>query len=228
MDITQINRVLESLPRPKNEITSLASMPSSEESKPTPSSIEGMNSFDRKGWQDRWLKLNRHHPKMNELANEVQRWCGQCVRNHRNSPLLIVVGDNGSAKTHALKAAHAFIKSASMTGWEMRGWSKPIETMYFDWEHLAQTEDELILKSAAECNALFLDDIGAETDRFKSGLPTERLRHLLGERENKFTMITTNIWPKQWPSRWDARVNDRLLRKSRIVKLDGVPSFATL
>jgi DNA replication protein DnaC len=69
------------------------------------------------------------------------------------------------------------------------------------------------------CNAdiVFIDDIGAEEDRFRSGTPTRILGDLLGALEPKFTFITTNIAPAKWSERWDGRVEDRLLRRNATV-----------
>lgn len=65
---------------------------------------------------------------------------------------------------------------------------------------------------------MFLDDIGSEEDRFKSGAPSRILGDVLGRihDEKKFAFITTNIPPGEWKARWDARVYDRLLRMNPI------------
>lgn len=79
-------------------------------------------------------------------------------------------------------------------------------------------------------NAVFIDDIGSEEDRFKSGAPTRLLGDVLGRLhdERRFVFITTNVSPEGWKSRWDGRVEDRLLRMdATIVDLSHCQSYAT-
>jgi DNA replication protein DnaC len=103
---------------------------------------------------------------------------------------------------------------------------------FYEWRDIGMTErmDERSfltwLETADAESLLVLDDIGTETDRFKSGDATCRLCDLLNRRENKFTVLTTNIPPADWLAHWDARVSDRLLRNSAVV-LIRAPSFAT-
>lgn len=192
--------------------------PPSAVAKPSPpSSAENKRNLT---WQDKWLKLERNHPQIDELADAVQFWCFDIVRNRKNMPLLLITGDNSTAKTHCLKRAFKYIRAVSMFGYECGRWPRPIDVQSFNWSHLTKTKDDLVLMSAAESDVLLLDDVGAEPDQYRSGEPIERLRNLLGERESRFTMITTNIPPAMWTARWDARVNDRLLRNSRIIALN--------
>ena len=69
-------------------------------------------------------------------------------------------------------------------------------------------------------DVVFIDDAGAEEDRFKSGAATRLFGDLLGDLEGKFVFITMNIPPDQWAEKWDGRVEDRLMRKSPVV-VDG-------
>lgn len=87
------------------------------------------------------------------------------------------------------------------------------ETAFYAW-----------LDEVRGCSLLILDDVGIETDVFKSGLPTARLCELLNERVGKFTVITTNVPLGSWAPRWDARVEDRLLRDSMVFEM-AAPSF---
>jgi DNA replication protein DnaC len=80
-------------------------------------------------------------------------------------------------------------------------------------------------KYANESDVAFIDDIGAEGDRYKNNVGTELLRRLLEERRDRYTMITTNVPADMWATRWDARVADRLLRGSVVVDLSGVPTW---
>ncbi len=79
------------------------------------------------------------------------------------------------------------------------------------------------LRDVEEASMVILDDVGTETDAYKSGIPRERLCHVLNRCENKFTWINTNISPDQWANKWDARVEDRLLA-GKLVEVNA-PSF---
>lgn len=111
-------------------------------------------------------------------------------------------------------------------------WPRPISVSFFDWSSIAlydrEDQDQSFLE-AHECDVLLLDDIGTEIDKFKTREPVERLRQLLGAREGKYDLITTNIPVEKWAKVWDNRVDDRLLRgNSRFVDLAGVPRFSEI
>lgn len=78
------------------------------------------------------------------------------------------------------------------------------------------------------CSLVALDDIGAESDRFRSGLSLDRLTQVLTRRCDAriYTLITTNIMPIDWEGKFGARVADRLLRGSTVCDLSNVPSFS--
>lgn len=101
---------------------------------------------------------------------------------------------------------------------------------FVEWSEIAvedKRDDDLLFQEATKSDILLLDDIGSEIDKFKTNEPKERLRRLLGEREGKYTAITTNIPQENWNSVWDDRVEDRLLRGNAIVvDLFGIPRFS--
>lgn len=68
-----------------------------------------------------------------------------------------------------------------------------------------------------------IDDIGAEHDPSKIGM--EKLCQVLSRRENKFTVITTNITIDQWPEKFDERVFSRLNRNTTLIDLSEVPDY---
>lgn len=82
------------------------------------------------------------------------------------------------------------------------------------------------MDDAFENDLVILDDIGAETDQYKSGIPNDKLCQILSRREKRFTVVTTNIAPQNWMERFDGRINDRLCRNSVILDISGVPSYA--
>ena len=81
------------------------------------------------------------------------------------------------------------------------------------------------MADACRADFLVIDDIGAESDRYKSGEAIDKLCQILSRREGMFTVVTTNVEPSNWSALLDARVADRLLRKSVVVDMFEVPSF---
>ena len=77
-----------------------------------------------------------------------------------------------------------------------------------------------------DADVLFLDDIGSESDKYRSGETIDALCQVLGRRENKWTIVTTNYLIEEWPTAFDARVSDRLFRNSIICDLRHSGSYA--
>lgn len=73
---------------------------------------------------------------------------------------------------------------------------------------------------------LVIDELGGGHDPSRVGV--DKLCQILSHRENKWTVITTNILPAAWEENFDRRVASRLLRNSTIVDLSDVPDFSTL
>lgn len=71
---------------------------------------------------------------------------------------------------------------------------------------------------------LYLDDVGAEKDRFKEA--ADKLCQVLSRREARFNVISTNIHPEKWSEQFDFRISDRFFRNSVIIDFTGVDSFA--
>lgn len=111
-------------------------------------------------------------------------------------------------------------------------WAHPPKVEFVEFASLAFLETEEFRLRLAEwsdkdkgTDLMFLEDIGPEVDRFKTGEPTERLREVLNSLKNKWLVTTTNVPISEWERRWDGRVMDRLLRNSVIVDISGVPSY---
>jgi len=71
---------------------------------------------------------------------------------------------------------------------------------------------------------LVLDDLGAETDRYRSGVPTARLQRVLELMEHRWLLITTNVPKDKWRERWDQRICSRL-EASAYISLFHVPDY---
>jgi DNA replication protein DnaC len=67
------------------------------------------------------------------------------------------------------------------------------------------------MREVDESSMVIIDDIGTETDRYRTGIPCSRLCQLLDHCRNKWLWITTNKHPNEWATTWDKRVEDRML-----------------
>jgi DNA replication protein DnaC len=163
------------------------------------------------------------------MAQRAELFAKRFFLNDRTGPMFLVIcGDNGCGKTHTARAIYRYCSAVAPTAWEAGYWkggSTPA-SVFEGWSRLADTTDyhgrwlDIVGAQMA-----VLDDVGAEVDRFRSALPIENLGRMLGEREGRFTVVTTNVPPDQWILQWDARVEERLHRKSEIIELANVPSF---
>lgn len=187
----------------------------------------------RNPWQQKWLNLDCHHPKIQSLADTAQAFCMRWYRNDNRPSLLVLVGESGCGKTHVADKIAAFTAAVGMKalleseGW--RGVSGASRQASLSWP--ATTDrfkggDYSAVEYAGTVGFLMIDDIGAEHDPSKNA--TDKLCQILSKRETKFTVITTNIKIEDWPEKFDTRIADRLFRNSEIVDLFGVKSYATI
>lgn len=154
---------------------------------------------------------------------------------HKQSRNLILVGHVGCGKTVLGERLIEWARAVAVTSYDRAYWPSPPAVGFLRWQDIAdqletgkQSMEETVAQAAAE-TLLVIDDIGADSDRFKSGKSTDALAYLLTRRQGRgFTVLTTNIAQEAWASRWDARVEDRLLRNSTVIDMSECPSWAKL
>lgn len=81
-----------------------------------------------------------------------------------------------------------------------------------------------LLQDIGESQIIFLDDVGSEADRFRSGESATRLRRVLAKAESKWLLITTNLSQAEFSNVYDIRVSDRL-NGAHWCQLSDVPSY---
>jgi DNA replication protein DnaC len=182
-------------------------------------------------WQRKWLDLEITHPLVQEAATAAEAFCGRWFNNDRSKPLLVLVGDVGTCKTHIARKIFHFCSVAAMNAFNAgkHGQHSLPSAVSLAWPATcAKFYDKQvannIVADASEATLRIIDDIGAEKDNFTES--TDRLCQILSRTEDRFTVITTNIEVKDWPTKFDVRISDRLMRDSVIKSLRGVPSFA--
>lgn len=164
------------------------------------------------------------------MAAEAESFCKSWVRNSGSLRLLVLVGESNCGKTHVARRVHNFCRCAGMKAFETGKWDKggrvPGST-FVSWPEQTDQFKEGnygVIQDLMDDDMVILDDVGAEHDPSKNS--ADKLCQVLSRRENKFTVVTTNIKMEDWPSKFDTRIADRLLRGSRIIALFGVPSYA--
>lgn len=147
-----------------------------------------------------------------------------------NGTWMVLTGDPGCAKSHVLRAARRFIETHSVDLWygsKGRWWTNPPQCCASAWSRVVDQGPIAWDDWFAELQtsqAVFLDDVGGDSDRFKTGAPAERLRLVLEACRNKWLILTTNVPRASISDRFDARVADRL-SAARWLSLAGVPSY---
>lgn len=151
------------------------------------------------------------------MVDSCERWCRGVARNAKEGRCIILCGSFGCGKTASLDTSSRYVGDVRMAAWPDK-WPHPLTEMSVQWakvvRELTENENPEHGEDLLAADVVFLDDIGSEEDRFKSGAPTRILGDYLGEmhRQKRFVFITTNIAPDGWKARWDGRVEDRLLR----------------
>ena len=203
----------------------MTKMNTSEESKPkSPKTTQT--------WAERWLGLEPWNPRVIAMARAVEGFCGAWYRNKPNAPrLLVLAGRSGCGKTRAMRGAHRYVRAARVVAAEHGHWAWPADEHWCQWPEAASllTSGRTVsdsMDSSISTDVLFLDDIGAESDKYRSGETIDALCQLLSRRERRWTMVTTNYLPEEWPARFDARVADRLLRDSMVCDMRGCGSYS--
>jgi DNA replication protein DnaC len=170
------------------------------------------------------------HPQVQMMMDRAEVFVKRALMRAPGDPrLLVLAGDSGCGKTHVAWRCHEFLLRAAIVGWERKWWkNRLLISVFYPWSQLAGTstdERDGAWRDCSESDFLVLDDVGSETDVYKSGMQKENLRLMLEERLGKFTLITMNVPPETWRAKWDARIEDRLLRRSEVIELPNVKSW---
>lgn len=139
---------------------------------------------------------------------------------------LVIAGRTGSGKSHLARRIRDLF-NGSLIHAQAMGWMKPRGHLpgaaFARWELRSRCHDGEWQEWSNDVSAAILtivDDVGAETDEFKSGKPIQRLKEILDLCERKWLLITTNVEPSNWRERFGVRVADRLMSAKRVTLFD--------
>lgn len=179
---------------------------------------ESLNDIELSTWSN-WLKLelpkdDKEIVKMIERTALFVRAFKQGVVHgiSRQAPRwLTLMGETGVGKTHCATKAWEYLKNhVSWAKTEYPGvkiyWPKFVS-------ELRSGESFERLRDMMDWPVLFLDDIGAERDT--TGFSSEQLNMILGCRERKWTIITSNLKLKDIGG-IDPRMADRIIRSPNL------------
>ena len=180
-------------------------------------------------WRAKWLRLDEAaHPEVARLALAAEQFAKRLANNDRSGPRLLVLGGrNGVGKTHVARAIHRYFNAVALDCVTRGNWrceSVP-HSVFSEWAELAECEpgrSAPAWDTATGADVLVLDDVGADVDRFKSGLPVANLARMLNARERRWTVVTMNHPPSAWVDRFDKRVADRLHRHAHAAQRPAV------
>lgn len=174
-----------------------------------------------------------HHPDVRTMVAWGAEFTSRAILNRRPQ-WLVLSGGTGCGKTLLAKRALRVIRETSLDAYNAGLWGdrgRTCTTAQADWPRLVEITDDADYEDAArdlrEADVVLLDDVGAETDRFKSGAPASRLRRLLSDLEHKWVLITTNLLPTQFMGRWDARVASRL-SAAHVFNASNIPDYRAI
>jgi DNA replication protein DnaC len=164
------------------------------------------------------------------MALWVEAWTRAAATNRRDrGTFLVLAGPAGVGKTHCCRRVARFLRDYAIDFWMANLWptSRVPAVQFSVFSRVAgleRREWEDWLQDATEAAWIILDDVGSETDRYRTGEPAERLRRVLDLARSRFVLISTNVPSSAWKDSFDARAADRLTA-ARTLDLGDVPSY---
>jgi DNA replication protein DnaC len=132
-------------------------------------------------------------------------------------PSLLLLGPTGTGKTHQ---AYGAIRALAVSGAACKWRAVTTADLYAEMRPRHQVDSEQVFEEYARAWVLLLDDLGAA----KATEWTEEVTYRIVTRrynEQRPTIITSNLAPKQLAPALGVRVASRLLEMSTVVALTG-------
>lgn len=172
--------------------------------------------------------MNESHPKVAALAKWVERWAKAAARNERvPTRWMAFVGSPGTGKSHAMRAAHEFLSVHGVDLWKLGHYSTPPSARFATWSKVVGLGPGMwadFEEDVHRSKFVFLDDVGSEADRFRTGEPTERLRLILDLCRTKWLLVSSNLTRETFGKAFDGRISSRL-QQAAVLDMTGAPDY---
>ncbi len=178
-------------------------------------------------FRKRVLKMNEDHTKVATLAKWSERWIKAAATNERPTRWMALVGSPGTGKSHAMRAAYEFLRTHNVDLWKLGHYSTPPSARFAVWSKVVALGPGMwadFEEDVHRSKFVFLDDVGSETDRFKSGESTERLRLILDLCRTKWLMVSSNLTRETFGRAFDARISSRF-QQAAVLDMTGAPDY---
>lgn len=158
-----------------------------------------------------WLKCDPEtHDDLAPAIDAAGRWV-EAFRTDSAPRWLTLTGKTGTGKTYIARRVFKWAKRASNTSRTAYIVSEVYWPAFVS--ELKSGDAYGQLRDMATWPVLFLDDIGAERDT--SGFTTEQLNTLLGQRVDRWTILTSNLLLPQLAAA-EPRIADRIIRRPNL------------
>lgn len=181
------------------------------------------------GFADRMFRMDTSNPQVARLCSAGEGFFRRLVNNSRDiGTSLVLSGSVGTGKTRVARCIWNQLQAWAIEA-QFASWNGVHPTSkWVDWPEMCDLDRDIAfagqLREISESRVVFLDDVGSESDRFKSGEAASRLRRVLSECDRKWLLVTTNLSKPDFLEQYDYRVADRL-SAAHWYELRNVPSY---
>lgn len=162
-------------------------------------------------------------PELLKMTEAVNKWIGDAFVGQPHY-WLTLSGKSDLGKTHIAKQAWDCLRRLGMT----TALNSTYAPRFVYWpkfvaELRSVDETKLIALDMCRWPILVLDDIGSERD--STGFATEQLMMILGSREGRHTLLTTNLTIDQI-AKIDVRLESRMVRgRNRFMQVNTITYY---
>lgn len=148
-------------------------------------------------------------PEMAKLYTTLEKYCAGPDKKEKS---MLISGNTGVGKTHLLCCMANSLMSRGCTVQFLTAFS--LNSIMLKYHTAPIAEKDALLSPLLDTDALFIDDLGAET--LLNNVTIEYLYLIINERQlkHKYIFISSNLNSDEILQRYGARIHSRLLGKS--------------
>ncbi len=159
-------------------------------------------------------------PEMAKLYISLEKYCAAIAEKETKS--ILIAGNTGVGKTHLLCCMANALLMTGLTVQFITAFN--LNSAMLKYHTAPMAEKDALMSPFLETDALFIDDLGAET--ILNNVTVEYLYLIINERQlkHKYIFISTNLDSDALLNRYGARIHSRLMNKSTsfFVTMPGV------